>query len=177
MRPTAHSFISGLYTRSPDDAQLGCMNDTTDDEPLSDILKGAILDHFAISPLVRPVGPVRTTLLLEPEGLIHLYAAQTDLLQIARGDRATIRTGWAIQVPRGFRVEVESLPALVRERGLTVLTWEELGRERELVVMLHNRDPRVAHHVIIPNMRIARLVIKPIATITALRREDTCQTC
>jgi dUTP pyrophosphatase len=103
-----------------------------------------------------------------------LDLAACDGVEIGPGERALVSTGLAIAIPEGFAGFVQPRSGLAAEHGITVLNTPGLidsGYRGEVRVILHNTDGRTPF-VVEPGMRIAQLVVVPIAEIEPVEVEE-----
>jgi dUTP diphosphatase len=108
------------------------------------------------------------------EGDAGLDLAACDRLEIRPGERALVSTGLAVAIPEGFAGFVQPRSGLAAEHGITVLNTPGLidsGYRGEVRVILHNADAR-RPFVVEPGMRIAQLVVVPIAEIEPVEVEE-----
>jgi dUTP diphosphatase len=101
------------------------------------------------------------------EGDAGLDLAACDQVEIRPGERALVSTGLAVAIPEGFAGFVQPRSGLAAEHGITVLNTPGLidsGYRGEVRVILHNADARTPF-VVEPGMRIAQLVVVPVAEI------------
>jgi dUTP pyrophosphatase len=87
--------------------------------------------------------------------------------EIGPGERATVGTGLAVAIPEGHAGFVQPRSGLAAEHGVTVLNTPGLidsGYRGELRVILLNTD-RTAPFTVGPGMRIAQLVVVPLAEV------------
>jgi len=85
--------------------------------------------------------------------------------EIGPGQRAVVGTGLAVAIPEGHAGFVQPRSGLAAEHGVTVLNTPGLidsGYRGEVRVILLNTDD--AAFVVEPGMRIAQLVVVPIAS-------------
>jgi dUTP pyrophosphatase len=97
-----------------------------------------------------------------------------DRHELAPGARALVGTGIAVAIPEGHAGFVTPRSGLAAKHGITIVNTPGLvdaGYRGELRVILHNTDDREPF-VVEPGMRIAQLVVVPVAA-TALREVDT----
>lgn len=83
---------------------------------------------------------------------------------LAPGERATIPTGIAVEIPEGYAGFVQPRSGLAAKHGLTVVNSPGLvdsGFRGEVLVVLLNTD-REETFTIEPGMRIAQLVVLPV---------------
>jgi len=81
------------------------------------------------------------------------------------GERAKVRTGLALELPPGHAGLVLPRSGLAARHGVTVVNAPGLidaGYRGEVAVLMLNTDPRAAFAVE-PGMRIAQLVVAPVA--------------
>jgi dUTP pyrophosphatase len=87
--------------------------------------------------------------------------------EIGPGERAVVGTGLAVAIPEGHAGFVQPRSGLAADHGVTVLNTPGLidsGYRGEVRVILLNTD-RDASFVVEPGMRIAQLVVVPIASV------------
>ena len=87
--------------------------------------------------------------------------------EIGPGDRGVVGTGLAVAIPEGHAGFVQPRSGLAAEHGITVLNTPGLidsGYRGELRVILLNTD-RSATFTVEPGMRIAQLVVVPLASL------------
>ena len=103
-----------------------------------------------------------------------LDLAACDRVEIGPGERALVGTGLAVAIPEGFAGFVQPRSGLAVEHGLTVLNTPGLidsGYRGEVRVILHNSD-RGTPFVVEPGMRIAQLVVVPLAEIEPVEVDE-----
>ena len=108
------------------------------------------------------------------EGDAGLDLAACDRVEIGPGERALVSTGLAVAIPEGFAGFVQPRSGLAAEHGITVLNTPGLidsGYRGEVRVILHNADARTPF-VVEPGMRIAQLVVVPVAEIEPVEVEE-----
>jgi dUTP pyrophosphatase len=96
-----------------------------------------------------------------------LDLAACERVELGPGERAVVPTGLAVAVPEGYAGFVQPRSGLAAEHGLTILNTPGLidsGYRGELRVVIHNTD-RSAPFVVQPGMRIAQLVVLPVASV------------
>jgi dUTP pyrophosphatase len=96
-----------------------------------------------------------------------LDLASCDRVVLAPGERATVATGLAVEIPDGYAGFVQPRSGLAARHGIGVVNSPGLidsGYRGEIRVVLLNTDAREAFTVE-PGMRIAQLVIAPVATV------------
>ena len=94
---------------------------------------------------------------------LDLYACEA--AHIGPGERWSIGTGIAVEVPEGHAGLVLPRSGLAREHGITLVNAPGLidaGYRGEVAVLLLNTDPAETFRVT-PGDRIAQLVIAPVA--------------
>ena len=85
--------------------------------------------------------------------------------ELAPGERALVGTGIAVAIPEGHAGLVSPRSGLAAEHGITIVNTPGLvdaGYRGELKVVLLNTD-RNERFVVEPGMRIAQLVVVPVA--------------
>ncbi len=103
-----------------------------------------------------------------------LDLAACERVELGPGERAVVPTGLAVAVPDGYAGFVQPRSGLAAEHGLTILNTPGLidsGYRGELRVVLHNTD-RVEPFVVEPGMRIAQLVVLPVAELDLVEVEE-----
>jgi dUTP pyrophosphatase len=99
-----------------------------------------------------------------------LDLAACEKVELAPGARAVVGTGLAVAIPPGHAGFVQPRSGLAAKHGITVVNSPGLvdaGYRGELKVVLLNTD-REEPFVVEPGMRIAQLVVVPIATPEAV---------
>ena len=99
------------------------------------------------------------------EGDAGLDLAAGERVELGPGERVAIGTGLAVAIPDGHAGFVQPRSGLAARHGITVLNSPGLvdaGYRGELKVVLLNTD-RDEPFVIEPGMRIAQLVVVPVA--------------
>ncbi len=95
-----------------------------------------------------------------------LDIAAAERVELAPGARALVATGLAVAIPDGHAGFVQPRSGLAAEHGITIVNAPGLvdsGYRGELKVVLLNTD-REQTFVVEPGMRIAQLVVVPVAT-------------
>jgi dUTP pyrophosphatase len=95
---------------------------------------------------------------------LDLYALED--AELAPGERAQIRTGIAVEIPRGHAGLVLPRSGLAARHGIALVNAPGLideGYRGEVRVLLLNTDRREAFEVV-PGERIAQLVVAAVAT-------------
>jgi dUTP pyrophosphatase len=94
-----------------------------------------------------------------------LDLAACERVELGPGERALVGTGLTVAIPDGHAGYVQPRSGLAARHGVTVLNTPGLvdaGYRGELKVVLLNTD-RSESFVVEPGMRIAQLVVVPIA--------------
>ncbi|MGH2932971.1 MAG: dUTP diphosphatase [Gaiellaceae bacterium] len=108
------------------------------------------------------------------EGDAGLDLAACERVELAPGERAQVGTGLAVAIPDGFAGFVQPRSGLATKHGITIVNTPGLvdsGYRGELRVILLNTDARVPF-VVEPGMRIAQLVIVPVAGVDPVEVEE-----
>jgi dUTP pyrophosphatase len=95
---------------------------------------------------------------------LDLTAAER--VELAPGARAVVGTGLAVAIPDGHAGFVQPRSGLAAKHGITIVNTPGLvdsGYRGELKIVLLNTD-REETFVVEPGMRIAQLVVVPVAT-------------
>jgi dUTP pyrophosphatase len=103
-----------------------------------------------------------------------LDLAACERVELAPGRRAVVPTGLAIAIPEGYAGFVQPRSGLAARHGLTIVNTPGLvdsGYRGELRVILLNTDPEHPF-VVEPGMRIAQLVVVPVAGLELLEVEE-----
>jgi dUTP pyrophosphatase len=90
------------------------------------------------------------------------------------GERALVGTGIAVEIPEGFAGFVQPRSGLAARHGISVVNSPGLidsGYRGEISVVLLNTD-RTASFTVEPGMRIAQLVVAPIASVRLVEVEE-----
>ena len=90
------------------------------------------------------------------------------------GERATVPTGIAVEIPVGYAGFVQPRSGLAARHGIGVVNAPGLidsGYRGEIRVVLLNTDLR-SPFTVEPGMRIAQLVIAPVAAVRLLEVEE-----
>jgi dUTP pyrophosphatase len=96
-----------------------------------------------------------------------LDLAACESVELGPGERAVIGTGLAVAIPEGFAGFVQPRSGLAAKHGITIVNTPGLvdsGYRGELRIVLHNTDLETAF-LVEPGMRIAQLVVVPIAEV------------
>ncbi|HEX5029659.1 MAG TPA: dUTP diphosphatase [Gaiellaceae bacterium] len=108
----------------------------------------------------------------EGDAGVDLAACEPALLE--PGARAIVPTGLAVEIPEGYAGFVLPRSGLAARHGIGVVNSPGLvdsGYRGELRVVLHNTDREHAFTVE-PGMRIAQLVIAPVATVRLVEVDE-----
>jgi dUTP pyrophosphatase len=92
--------------------------------------------------------------------------AACERVELAPGARALVPTGLAVAIPDGYAGYVQPRSGLAAKHGITIVNSPGLvdaGYRGELKVVLLNTD-REEPFLVEPGMRIAQLVVVPVAT-------------
>ena len=103
-----------------------------------------------------------------------LDLAACERVEIGAGERALVGTGLAVAIPDGYAGFVQPRSGLAAEHGVTVLNTPGLidsGYRGEVRVILHNSDTATPF-VVEPGMRIAQLVVVPLAEIEPVEVDE-----
>ena len=98
--------------------------------------------------------------------------------EIGPGERAVVGTGLAVAIPEGHAGFVQPRSGLAAKHGITVLNTPGLidsGYRGELRVILLNTD-RSESFTVEPGMRIAQLVVMPLASLETAEVEELPET-
>ena len=100
------------------------------------------------------------------DGDAGLDLAASERVELAPGTRAVVGTGIAVAIPEGHAGFVQPRSGLAANHGITIVNAPGLvdsGYRGELRIVLLNTD-RDETFVVEPGMRIAQLVVLPVAT-------------
>lgn len=103
---------------------------------------------------------------------LDLSAAER--VELPPGARALVGTGLAVAIPEGHAGFVQPRSGLAAKHGITIVNTPGLvdaGYRGELKIVLLNTD-RDETFVVEPGMRIAQLVVVPVATPTPVDVEE-----
>lgn len=95
-------------------------------------------------------------------------------VELGPGERAVVGTGLAVAIPEGHAGYVQPRSGLAAKHGITILNAPGLidaGYRGEVRVVLHNTDLK-APFVVEPGMRIAQLVVLPLADVEPVEVGD-----
>jgi dUTP pyrophosphatase len=93
---------------------------------------------------------------------------------LAPGERIVVPTGIAVEIPEGYAGFVQPRSGLAARHGIGVVNSPGLidsGYRGEIQVVLLNTDQDEAF-VVEPGMRIAQLVIAPVASVRLVEVEE-----
>ncbi len=99
------------------------------------------------------------------DGDAGLDISASERVELGPGERAAVGTGLSVAIPEGHAGFVQPRSGLAVRHGITVLNTPGLvdaGYRGELKVVLLNTD-RSERFVVEPGMRIAQLVVVPVA--------------
>jgi dUTP pyrophosphatase len=94
--------------------------------------------------------------------------------ELGAGERATVGTGLAVEIPEGYAGFVQPRSGLAAAHGITVLNTPGLidsGYRGEVKVILLNTD-RAETFVVEPGMRIAQLVIQAVEEVELVEADE-----
>lgn len=100
--------------------------------------------------------------------------AACERVELGPGARATVGTGLAVAIPEGYAGFVQPRSGLASRHGITIVNTPGLvdsGYRGELRVVLLNTD-RDEAFVVEPGMRIAQLVVLPVAAVEVVEVDD-----
>jgi dUTP pyrophosphatase len=107
------------------------------------------------------------------DGDAGLDLAACDPVVLEPGMRAVVATGLALEIPDGFAGFVQPRSGLAAEYGIAIVNSPGLidsGYRGEIrVVLLNTGDESFA---VEPGMRIAQLVVAPVATVRLVEVEE-----
>jgi dUTP pyrophosphatase len=99
-------------------------------------------------------------------------------VELQPGDRATVGTGIAVAIPEGHAGFVQPRSGLAARHGISIVNTPGLidsGYRGEVCVILLNTDAHKAF-VVEPGMRIAQLVVVPVAPLEIVEVEELPET-
>lgn len=108
------------------------------------------------------------------DGDAGLDLAACDEITLEPGERAVVGTGVAIELPDGYAGFVQPRSGLAARHGIGIVNAPGLidsGYRGEIRVVLLNTDLREPFTVV-PGMRIAQLVIAPVASVRVQEVEE-----
>jgi dUTP pyrophosphatase len=108
------------------------------------------------------------------DGDAGLDLSACERVVLGPGERGMVGTGLAVAVPEGYAGFVQPRSGLASRHGLTIVNTPGLvdsGYRGELRVVLLNTDASEAF-VVEPGMRIAQLVVVPVASVDPIEVEE-----
>jgi dUTP pyrophosphatase len=108
----------------------------------------------------------------EGDAGLDLYAAET--AHLGPGERWSVPTGVAVEIPDGHAGLVLPRSGLAREHGIALVNSPGLidaGYRGEVRVLLLNTDPAEVYRVA-PGDRIAQLVVVPFAAVEPVEAQE-----
>ena len=112
------------------------------------------------------------------EGDAGLDLASCEHVELGPGERALVGTGLAVAIPEGHAGLVQPRSGLASRHGITIVNTPGLvdsGYRGELRIVLLNTDAR-EEFVVEPGMRIAQLVVVPVASVEPVELEELPET-
>ena len=108
------------------------------------------------------------------DGDAGLDLASCETAVLGPGERAVVATGIAVEIPAGYAGFVQPRSGLAARHGIGVVNAPGLidsGYRGEIRVVLLNTD-RVSEFEVVPGMRIAQLVIAPVASVQLVEADE-----
>jgi dUTP pyrophosphatase len=108
------------------------------------------------------------------EGDAGFDLAACEHVVLAPGERAVVATGIAVEIPQGYAGFVQPRSGLAGRHGVGVVNSPGLidsGYRGEIKIVLINTDREEAF-VVDPGMRIAQLVVAPVAAVRMVEVEE-----
>ena len=108
------------------------------------------------------------------EGDAGLDLVACERVELAPGERAVVGTGVAVAIPEGHAGFVQPRSGLAARHGISLVNTPGLvdaGYRGEVRVIVLNTDAREAF-VIEPGMRIAQLVVLPVASVEPVEVDE-----
>ncbi len=108
------------------------------------------------------------------DGDAGLDLASCERAVLGPGERAVVATGIAVEIPAGYAGFVQPRSGLAARHGIGVVNAPGLidsGYRGEIRVVLLNTD-RVSEFEVVPGMRIAQLVIAPVASVQLVEADE-----
>jgi dUTP diphosphatase len=108
----------------------------------------------------------------EGDAGLDLYAAEP--AHIGPGERWSVSTGLAVEIPDGHAGLVLPRSGLARKHGISLVNSPGLidsGYRGELTVLMLNTDPAEVYRVV-PGDRIAQLVVVAVAAAEPIEAEE-----
>lgn len=118
------------------------------------------------------VDAVLPTQAYEGDAGFDLTACESVVLAV--GERAVVGTGIAVEIPDGYAGFVQPRSGLAARHGIGVVNSPGLidsGYRGEIQVVLLNTD-RTEPFTVEPGMRIAQLVVVPVASVSLVEVEE-----
>jgi dUTP pyrophosphatase len=112
------------------------------------------------------------------EGDAGVDLVACERVELQPGDRATVGTGIAVAIPEGHAGFVQPRSGLAARHGISIVNTPGLidsGYRGEVRVILLNTDAHKAF-VVEPGMRIAQLVVVPVAPLEIVEVEELPET-
>ena len=112
------------------------------------------------------------------EGDAGLDLAACERVVLEPGARGVVPTGLAVEIPQGYAGFVQPRSGLAARHGIGIVNSPGLidsGYRGEIRVVLLNTD-REAAFTVEPGMRIAQLVIAPVATVRLVEVDEIAMT-
>jgi dUTP pyrophosphatase len=108
------------------------------------------------------------------DGDAGLDLASCEAALLGPGERAVVSTGIAVEIPDGYAGFVQPRSGLAARHGIGVVNSPGLidaGYRGEIRVVLLNTD-RETEFEVLPGMRIAQLVIAPVASVHVVEADE-----
>jgi dUTP pyrophosphatase len=108
------------------------------------------------------------------EGDAGLDLVACERVELAPGERAVVGTGIAVAIPEGHAGFVQPRSGLAARHGISIVNTPGLvdaGYRGELRVILLNTDA-TEPFVVEPGMRIAQLVVMPVASFEIVELDE-----
>jgi dUTP pyrophosphatase len=108
------------------------------------------------------------------EGDAGLDLASCEHAVLGPGERAVVATGIVVEIPEGYAGFVQPRSGLAARHGIGVVNSPGLidsGYRGEIRVVLLNTD-RESDFTVEPGMRIAQLVIAPVASVRVVEADE-----
>jgi dUTP diphosphatase len=108
------------------------------------------------------------------EGDAGLDLAACEHAVLGPGERAVVATGLVVEIPDGYAGFVQPRSGLAARHGIGVVNSPGLidsGYRGEIRVVLLNTD-RESEFTVEPGMRIAQLVIAPVASVRVVEADE-----
>jgi dUTP pyrophosphatase len=108
------------------------------------------------------------------DGDAGLDLAACDRVALEPGERAEVATGVAVEIPPGYAGFVQPRSGLAARHGIGLVNSPGLidsGYRGEIRVVVINTD-RTEPFVVEPGMRVAQLVIAPVAAVRLVEVEE-----